>query len=86
MYNKLYCTLYMLLKEVKLAGLFFQENYPPCLLSNVLHTLQITPHCNMFITINFTLYKRIYFTLYNKLTEYCKIYFPVGFNQQLENL
>ena len=49
-------------------------------------TTHFTLHCYMLITINCTLYIRIYFTLYRKLTEYCKIYYPVRFNQQLEHL
>ena len=35
-------------------------------------TTHFTLHCNMFITKNCALYIRIYFTLYRKLTEYCK--------------
>ena len=47
MYNKLYGALYMLLKELKVAGLFIQENYPPHILSNVLHTLLYTVICSL---------------------------------------
>ena len=62
----------------------FRKTTPP------LPPLQCTTHltlcCNMFITMNCTLYIRIYFALYPKLTEYCKIYYPVQFYQQLEHL
>ena len=49
-------------------------------------TTHFTLHCNMFITINCTPYIRIYFTLYSKLTEYSKIYYPVRFYQQLKHI
>jgi hypothetical protein len=36
------------------SGLFFQENYPPCLLSNVLYTLLYTVICSLQKNIFYT--------------------------------
>ena len=90
---KHYTVLYILQnKDVQLAGLYFQEYLPPCLLYHVLHTLLYTVFYtvmnsvlntilySVLQTIQFTaIYTLLYIILYTE-TKVAGVLFTVQFN------